>query len=164
MNSTAIYAGTFDPLTLGHCDLIARAARIFPKLILAVAANPNKEAFFSPEERVALARESLADLSNVVVESFSGLLVHYVREQGAHVLLRGLRAVSDFQYEFEMALTNRQLAPEVETLFLMPKQDYSYVSSSSVREIAGLGGDISLLVPPPVRKALKRKIAAQRKP
>jgi pantetheine-phosphate adenylyltransferase len=154
----AIYAGTFDPLTLGHLDLIERSAEIFDRLLLAVAVSSLKETLFSVEERVAMIREVVKHLpSNVDVDSFEGLLIDYARAKGATVLIRGLRAYSDFEYEFQMALTNRKLAPEIETLFMMPKETHSYISSSAVTEVARLGGDTSEFVPGPVLRALQRK-------
>ena len=155
----AVYAGTFDPMTYGHLDVAARAAHVFDHLTLAVAEDPRKTLMFSTAERLELARSSLAELANVEVVSFSGLLVSWARAQGIHTLIRGLRAFSDFEYEFQMALTNRKLAPDIETLFLMPNEDFSYVSSSMVREIAALGGDVAKFVPAPVAAALKRKLA-----
>lgn len=157
MMRTAIYAGTFDPITMGHLDVAQRAAKVVDKLILAVAVSTRKQALFSIDERVALARECVAELKNVEVDSFDGLLVDYARSRNVRLLIRGLRAFSDFEFEFQMALTNRKLAPEIETLFLMPNEDYSYVSSSTVREVAQFGGDPSLFVPAPVRAALARK-------
>lgn len=156
MRSHAIYAGTFDPLTLGHYDLVVRAAHIVDRLTLAVAANPRKQPLFALEERVAMAREALAAFPNVEVEPFDELVVNYARRRGVKLLVRGLRAFSDFEFEFQMALMNRQLAPEIETLFLMPKEEHSYVSSSSVREIAQYGGEITAFVPPNVATALWR--------
>jgi len=155
----AVYAGTFDPVTFGHVDVAERAAHVFDSLTLAVAEDPRKTLLFTVEERMALARESLAHLGNVEIVSFSGLLVEWARAQGIHTLIRGLRAFSDFEYEFQMALTNRKLAPDIETLFLMPNEDFSYVSSSMVREIAALGGPVGQFVPAPVAAALKRKLA-----
>ena len=155
----AVYAGTFDPMTYGHLDVAARAAHVFDHLTLAVAEDPRKTLMFSTAERLELARSSLAELANVEVVPFSGLLVNWARAQGIHTLIRGLRAFSDFEYEFQMALTNRKLAPDIETLFLMPNEDFSYVSSSMVREIAALGGDVAKFVPAPVAAALKRKLA-----
>lgn len=157
MNKKAIYAGTFDPMTLGHLDVVQRAARTFPELIVAVAAVTGKNTLFSQEERIALVKESVKGLSNVTVMAFDGLLVEYARSQGAGVLIRGLRAFSDFEYEFQMALTNRRLAPDIETLFLMPKQETSYVSSTNVKQVASLGGDVSEFVPAAVAEALSEK-------
>ena len=157
--SHAVYAGTFDPMTYGHLDVAARAAHVFERLTLAVAEDPRKTLLFSTAERLKLARSTLASLPNVEVVPFSGLLVDWARKRGIHTLIRGLRAFSDFEYEFQMALTNRKLAPDVETLFLMPNEDFSYVSSSMVREIAALGGDVDKFVPAPVAAALKKKLA-----
>jgi len=157
MNKKAIYAGTFDPITLGHLDVVERAARIFPELIIGVAALTGKDTLFSQEERVELVKAAVADLPNVRVESFEGLLVDYARSQGASVIIRGLRAVSDFEYEFQMALTNRRLAPDLETLFLMPKQDYSFLNSTNIKQVASLGGDVSEFVPECVEQALRSK-------
>ena len=155
----AVYAGTFDPMTYGHLDVATRAAHVFDRLTLAVAEDPRKTLLFDVEERVALARECLAKLPNVDVVPFGGLLVDWARQRGIHTLIRGLRAFSDFEYEFQMALTNRKLAPDIETLFLMPNEDFSYVSSSMVREIAALGGGVGQFVPPAVAAALQRKLA-----
>ena len=146
MTSAAIYAGTFDPLTLGHMDLIERSAEIFPQLILAVAIGTPKNTMFTTDERVEMAREVTAHIDAVEVVSFDGLLIHFARERGVDVLIRGLRAYSDFEYEFQMALTNRKMAPELETLFMMPKETHSYVSSSTVKEVSQLGGDPSEFV------------------
>jgi pantetheine-phosphate adenylyltransferase len=157
MKSLAIYAGTFDPLTLGHMDLIERSAEIFERVILAVAVDSGKHPLFGIEERVSMGKEVIRNMDNVTVEPFQGLLVDFARAKGARVLIRGLRAYSDFEYEFQMALTNRKLAPEVETLFMMPKEIHSYVSSSTVREVAALGGDTSDFVPPAVQKCIDRK-------
>lgn len=157
--SRAVYAGTFDPMTLGHLDVATRAAHVFEHLTLAVAEDPRKTLLFSVEERLELARTSVAGLANVEVVPFGGLLVNWARNRGIHTLIRGLRAFSDFEYEFQMALTNRKLAPDIETMFLMPNEDFSYVSSSMVREIAALGGDVDKFVPPAVAAALKRKLA-----
>jgi pantetheine-phosphate adenylyltransferase len=158
MNQKAIYAGTFDPMTLGHLDVVQRAARIFPELIVAVAAVTGKGTLFSQEERVELSRRAVEALPNVTVLPFEGLLVEYARAQGVGVLIRGLRAFSDFEYEFQMALTNRRLAPDIETLFLMPKQDYSYLCSTNVKQVAALGGNVDEFVPPDVAAALAAKI------
>ncbi len=154
MTRLAIYAGSFDPLTLGHFDLIERSSEIFESVILAVAENPQKNTLFTAAERVEVCRRVVDGMDNVSVESFDGLLIDYARSKGARVLIRGLRAYSDFEYEFQMALTNRKLAPELETLFMMPKETHSYVSSSTVREVAALGGDVSEFVPDAVRDAL----------
>ena len=157
MNKAAICAGTFDPITLGHLDVLERAARIFPRVIIGVACNPGKNPLFSAEERVALVKESTAHVKGIEVETFDGLLVDFAVDKGVQVIIRGLRAFSDFEYEFQMALTNRKLRSEIETLFLMPKQDYSYVSSSNVRTVASMGGDITQFVPTPVRDALQKR-------
>ena len=159
MMKIAIYPGSFDPITNGHLDVIQRAARLFDKVIVAVIRNPGKQPRFSLDERVEMIRSSVRSLRNVKVESFDGLLVNYARKKRAKVIVRGLRAVSDFDYEFQMALTNRKMAPEIETLFFMTDYKYSYLSSSFVKEIAGLGGKISELVPGPVARQLsKRKL------
>jgi pantetheine-phosphate adenylyltransferase len=154
---SAIYPGTFDPLTLGHLDVIERASRLFPRLIVAVGINASKEPLFSIEERLAMVRAAVKDMANVEVDAFAGLLVDYCRQKQVHALIRGLRAFSDFEYEFQMALTNRKLAPDVETIFLMPKETHSYVSSSMVREIAEMNGNIEDFVPAVVREALEKR-------
>ena len=160
MKTVAIYPGTFDPVTLGHEDVIERAARIFDHLTVAVAEGVSeKKPLFSVKKRTDLLGEVLKDFENVRVESFSGLLVDYARRKNCRVLIRGLRAFSDFEYEFQMALTNRKMAPDIETLFLMPKEDYSYVSSSVIREVANLGGDFSQFVSHPVFEALTQEFA-----
>ncbi|OGV64564.1 MAG: pantetheine-phosphate adenylyltransferase [Lentisphaerae bacterium RIFOXYC12_FULL_60_16] len=163
MKRLAIYAGTFDPLTYGHLDLIERSAELFERVILAVAVQTPKQVMFTTEERVAMASEVVRRIRNVTVESFDNLLVNYARERGVRVLIRGLRAYSDFEYEFQMALTNRKLAPEIETLFMMPKEVHSYVSSSTVKQVAQLGGDIRDFVPPTVRRYMRKVLAASRK-
>ena len=157
MNQAAICAGTFDPITMGHLDVIERASRIFPRVVIGVATKAGKTPLFNLEERLDLVRESTAHIKGIEVDSFTGLLVDFAESKGVRVIVRGLRAFSDFEYEFQMALTNRKLRSEVETIFLMPKQDYSYVSSSNVRSVAGLGGDTSAFVPPPVQRALKAR-------
>ena len=157
MSTKAIYPGTFDPITLGHVDVVRRAALIFPRLIVALSTNPRKAPLFTLAERLAMARQLAAEFPNVEVESFDGLLVDYARSRGCRILVRGIRAFSDFEFEFQMALTNRKLAPDIETLFLMPQEMYSVLSSSMVREIASLGGDTSELVPPYVQQALALK-------
>lgn len=157
MTRMAIYAGTFDPLTLGHYDLIERGAEIFERLILAIAVKADEPVLFSVEERLGMARDVVSGLANVEVDSFDSLLIDYARAKDARVLIRGLRAYSDFEYEFQMALTNRKMAPELETLFMMPKETHSYVSSSTVKEIARFGGDVSEFVPAPVCLALANR-------
>jgi pantetheine-phosphate adenylyltransferase len=156
--NTAVYPGTFDPITNGHSDIIARASRLFSKVVVAVAANPGKQPVFELSERVKLAKQALADLPNVEVLEFDTLLVDFARECGAAVILRGLRAVSDFEYEFQLAGMNRRLAPDVETMFLTPAEKFSYISSSLVREIAALGGDVTDFVNPAVAAALAEKV------
>lgn len=157
MNQAAIYAGTFDPLTYGHLDVIERAARIFPRVVVGVAASQEKSPLFSLEERMDLVRAATQELAGVEVAPFSGLLVDFAEQQEVEVIVRGLRAFSDFEFEFQMALTNRTMKPKIETLFLMPKQDYSYVSSSNVREVAKMGGDISQFVPDVIQQALHKR-------
>ena len=157
MNITAIYPGTFDPITHGHSDLIQRAARLFDHVIVAIAANPAKKPFFPLEKRIALARVVLKEFGNVEVCGFDTLLAHYAGARNAQVIVRGLRAVSDFEYEFQLASMNRRLAPKVETLFLTPAEQYAYISSSLVREIAALGGDVSAFVHEEVKTALAAK-------
>ncbi len=151
----AVYPGTFDPITNGHTDLVQRAALLFDQVIVAVASTPAKTPAFTAQQRVALATEVLADFPNVEVCSFDTLLVDLAKTKNATVILRGLRAVSDFEYEFQLASMNRHLAPNVETLFLTPAEEYAYVSSSLVREIAGLGGDITAFVHDKVLLALR---------
>lgn len=155
--TTVIYPGTFDPITKGHGDLINRAARLFDKIIIAVAESPNKNSLFDMNERVQMARDVTKTIHNVEVCGFSSLLAEFVREAKADVILRGLRAVSDFEYEFQLANMNRVLAPEVESLFLTPAEQYSYISSTLVREIAFLGGDVSKFVELKIAKALHEK-------
>ena len=152
----AVYPGSFDPITRGHEDLISRSLRFADKVIVAVAVNATKQPLFSPEERVVLIREAVSPAA-VEVRSFEGLLVDFARRVGATVIVRGLRAVSDFEYEFQMALMNRNLEPALETVFLVPAFDLTYLSSSLVREVARYGGDVSQLVHPAVLKALKQK-------
>jgi pantetheine-phosphate adenylyltransferase len=157
--TTVVYPGTFDPITNGHRDLIERAALRFDCVIVAVAGSTSKSTTFPMDERVALAREVLADIEGVEVSGFDGLLVDFARQRGAGVILRGLRAVSDFEYEFQLASMNRRLAPGVETMFLTPAEQYAFLSSSLVREIAALGGDVSPFVHPTVEAALRRRFA-----
>ncbi len=157
MNQAAVCAGTFDPITMGHLDVIERASRIFPRVVIAVAINSGKNPLFSLDERMALVRESTTHLKGIEIKSFDGLLVNFAESVKVRMIVRGLRAFSDFEYEFQMALTNRKLKPEIETIFLMPKQDYSYISSSNVREVAQLGGDTSQFVPQTVQRALEAR-------
>ncbi len=159
MSITAVYPGTFDPITCGHFDLIERAARFYDRLVIAVADNRNKNSLFTLDERVLLAKEVTRSLSNVEVIGFSGLLVDFVQEIDGNVLLRGLRAVSDFEYEFQLASMNRKLAPEIETMFMTPAEQFAFISSSLVREISVLGGDVSEFVHPVVGEALREKLA-----
>jgi len=154
----AIYPGSFDPVTNGHLDLIARGARIFDRLIVAVLQNVEKAPLFSATERTGMLREVTREWPNVEVDLFDGLLVDYVRRRNAQVILRGIRAISDYEYEFQMALMNRRLEPNVEAVFMMPAEKYSYVSSRLVREVAQLGGPIEGLVPPLVVERLKSKV------
>ncbi|MDE2120249.1 MAG: pantetheine-phosphate adenylyltransferase [Betaproteobacteria bacterium] len=156
---TAVYPGTFDPFTRGHEDLVRRASSLCERLIVGVAAGHHKNALFSIDERLDLAREILAPYPNVRVEGFTGLLKDFVEQQGAQVIVRGLRAVSDFEYEFQMAGMNRQLMPDVETLFMTPADQYQFVSGTFVREIALLGGDVGKFVVPLVTERLARKVA-----
>lgn len=153
----AMYPGTFDPITHGHWDLVKRAAGLFPKVVVAIAANPGKTPMFTLDERVDLARQVLADIPNVSVQGYSGLTIQFALQHGLGVIVRGLRAVSDFEYEFQLANMNRHLTPDVESVFLTPQDKYSYISSSLVREIAKLGGDVSEFVSPLVRDALAAK-------
>jgi len=154
---TAVYPGTFDPITNGHTDLVARASRLFERVIVAVAQDTAKRPFCEIDQRVELAQLVLTQFPNVEVTAFSGLLVRFCQAQGAEVVIRGLRAVSDFEYEFQLAGMNRRLAPEVETLFLTPAEQYAFISSSLVREIARLGGDVAEFVHPAVQQALAEK-------
>jgi pantetheine-phosphate adenylyltransferase len=155
----AVYPGTFDPLTNGHVDIILRGARLFDRIIVAMLVNPEKAPLFTVEERVATAREVFKDYPNVEVDTFDGLLVDYARRKHAQVIVRGLRAVSDFEYELQMALMNRRLHPEVETVFMMPAEAYTYLSSRLVKEIFALEGSITGLVPEVVETRLRQKAA-----
>ena len=159
MAVNAIYPGTFDPPTNGHLDLITRGSRIFSHLTVAILINPVKNPLFTVEERVEMLAEATAPLNNVSVGTFDGLMVEFARRQGATAVLRGIRAISDYEYEFQMALMNRRLAPEIETVFLQPAGRYSFVSSRMVKEVFSFGGDISGLVPPNVLKRLRQRIS-----
>ena len=155
----AVYPGTFDPVTNGHIDVIRRALRIFEKLVVGVAVNPEKGTLFSVEERVEMLRVSIRGWKNVRVEPFDNLAVDFARKQSASVILRGLRMLSDFEYEFQMALTNRRLGPGLETVFLMPSEEYAYLASRLIKEAAALGADVRDFVPAHVAKSLKEKLA-----
>ena len=157
MGRIAVYPGTFDPVTNGHIDLIERSLRIFDQMIVAVAANPKKNLLFSIEERVAMIREATSHFKNVAIEGFDVLLMDYTKQKKAVGIVRGLRAVSDFEYELQMALMNRRLNTHVETVFMMPSEEYSYLTSSIVKEVASYGGDVSGLVPEGVVSRLKKK-------
>jgi pantetheine-phosphate adenylyltransferase len=157
----AVYPGTFDPLTRGHEDLVRRAAGLFGEVVVAIADSKAKRPMFSLDERIDMAREALASYPNVEVAGFSGLLMDFMRAQAANVILRGLRAVSDFEYEFQMAGMNRQLYPDVETMFLTPSEQYMFISATMVREIATLGGDVSLFVSPSVVARIARLRASE---
>ncbi|WP_299876317.1 pantetheine-phosphate adenylyltransferase [uncultured Cocleimonas sp.] len=154
---TAIYPGTFDPITNGHIDLIHRAAKMFDNVIVAIASSTRKNPKFTLEERINMAEKVLADCPNVTVKGFQELLVDFAKKENAMILIRGLRAISDFEYEFQLASMNRNLAPDIESIFLMPADEYSFISSSLVKEVASLGGDISNFVHPLVNEALKNK-------
>ncbi len=158
MHTTAVYPGTFDPVTNGHTDLIMRAAALFPKLIIAVAANPSKQPKFSLAQRVELITSAIATLDNVTVVGFSGLLVDFAKQNQATVLVRGLRAVSDFEYEFQLASMNRKLYPALESVFLTPSEENRFISSTLVKEVALHGGDVSQFVPPQVVAALAKQL------
>ena len=157
-NRIAVYPGTFDPITLGHEDIVRRAANLFDEVIVAVACSTNKHTLFSLEERVSLAQGVFKKAENVKVVGFSGLLMQFVQEQGAQMVIRGLRAASDFEYEFQLAGMNRKLFPKLETLFLTPAEQYMFVSSSLVREVATLGGDVHQFVSPTVEAAILQKL------
>jgi pantetheine-phosphate adenylyltransferase len=160
----AVYPGSFDPLTNGHVDIIRRGARLFDRIVVAILVNASKHPLFTVEERMAVMHEVFGDASNVEVDTFDGLLVDYARRKQAHAIVRGLRGMSDFEYEMQMALMNRHLAPGVETVFMMPAEQYSYVSSHLVKEVAAHGGSVSGLVPPAVDRRLSAKRSASRKP
>jgi len=160
MSVSALYPGTFDPPTNGHIDLIQRGAKLFDHLIVAILNNPAKDPLFLVEERVEMLKESTSALSNVSVATFDGLMVDFARQQGVSAVLRGIRAISDYEYEFQMALMNRRLAPEIETVFLQPAGRYSFISSRMVKEVFSFGGDVIGLVPPNVLKRLRARIGA----
>ena len=156
---TVIYPGSFDPLTNGHLDVIQRAAKLFDQVIVAVARNDSKHPLFSQEERVQMVARAIRNLPHVEADSFEGLLIEYVERRGAQAVIRGLRAVADFEFEFQLALMNRKLNERIETIFMMPKDTYTFLSSRLVKEIASLGGDVSAFVPAHVRAALSSKLA-----
>jgi pantetheine-phosphate adenylyltransferase len=158
----AVYPGTFDPFTNGHRDILERALKIFPRMIVAVAGNPEKAPLFTLEERMAIIQEAVGDLRGVRVDAFHTLLVDYVSAQGASVVIRGLRAIADFEYEFQMALMNRRIAEEIETVFLMPHESYTYLSSRLVKEVSLLGGTVKGLVSPVAERMLKEKYRQMR--
>ena len=160
MQVTAVYPGTFDPITNGHLDIIGRGVRLFDQVIVALLKNADKEPLFSLSERLEIVGNAVKRFPNVRVESFDGLLVDYARKRGARAIVRGLRALSDFEYEFQMALMNRRLGPDIETVFMMPSEAYSYVSSRLVKQVVGLGGDASGLVPQEVVDRLKARYAS----
>jgi pantetheine-phosphate adenylyltransferase len=159
MSAKALYPGTFDPPTNGHVDLIQRGAKLFEHLTVAILNNPVKNPLFTVEERVEMLREVTASLPNVSISTFDGLMVEFARQQGATAVLRGIRAISDYEYEFQMALMNRRLAPEIETVFLQPAGRYSFISSRMLKEVFSFGGDVTGLVPPNVLKRLRGRIA-----
>lgn len=160
MSTRAIYPGTFDPLTNGHLDILSRAAVMFDEVILAIAASPGKKPMFSLNDRVALAQQATAHLANVEVVGFSDLMANFARDRQANVLVRGLRAVSDFEYELQLAHMNRHLLPSLESVFLMPAEKYSFVSSSLVKEVARHGGEVEAFLPEPIYQALLAKLSA----
>lgn len=158
----AIYPGTFDPVTYGHIDIIERASRIFDKIIVAIAHNESKKPLFSVEERVRMLKSAVKGMDNVVVDDFNGLVVEYAKRAGARVMIRGIRMISDFEYEFQMALTNRKFDAEIEAIFMMPHEKYSYISSKLIKEAASLGADVSKFIPEEVNKALRAKFSKKR--
>ncbi|OGW93792.1 MAG: pantetheine-phosphate adenylyltransferase [Omnitrophica bacterium RIFCSPLOWO2_01_FULL_45_24] len=157
-SNIAVYPGTFDPVTYGHIDIIRRAARIFDKVIIAVAHNDEKSPLFSVGERVSMLKDSIRGLKNVIIDDFDGLVVDYVKGKGASVMIRGLRMISDFEHEFQMALTNRKLSEKIETIFMMPNESYSYISSKLIKEAASLGADVKNFIPKKVQILLKKKL------
>ncbi|MBY0449178.1 MAG: pantetheine-phosphate adenylyltransferase [Cyanobacteria bacterium] len=158
MSQTAIYPGTFDPITLGHVDIVTRASRLYSRVILAIVRSPNKQTYLTLDERIDLAQASLAHLKNVEIEPFDGLIVNFAQQHQAPVLIRGLRATSDFEYEFMMSQMNKMLNPQIETMFMMAGLDYQFLSSSLVKEVSSLGGDVSRLVPSEVFRHLEFKL------
>lgn len=154
---TVVYPGTFDPFTNGHLDVIRRAKKIFPRVVVAVGPNPAKEALFNVEERVEMIRQSVRRIDSVEVTCFEGLITEFLRKKRFRVILRGIRTFTDYEYEFQMALTNRSIAGQIETVFIMPAEEYSYISSRLVKEVASLGGNVSGFVPPQVLRRLKQK-------
>ncbi|ANI80693.1 pantetheine-phosphate adenylyltransferase [Kosakonia oryzae] len=160
MSTKAIYPGTFDPITNGHIDIVTRAANMFTEVVLAIAASPSKKPMFNLEERVALAQSATAHLPNVTVVGFSDLMANFARAQQANILIRGLRAVADFEYEMQLAHMNRHLMPELESVFLMPSKEWSFISSSLVKEVARHQGDVAHFLPPNVHQALLEKLSA----
>lgn len=163
MKMKAIYPGNFDPITYGHIDLIKRAVKIFDEVIIAVSSGSQKQTLFTPVERRAMIKRAIKDFKNVKVEIFDGLIINYAGKKKINIILRGLRMLSDFEYEFQMALTNRKLNPSVETIFMMPSESYSYLSSKLIKEAASLGADLKGLVPAFVAYALKNKLKAKRR-
>jgi len=157
MNRKVVYPGTFDPITNGHIDIIKRASQLFDTVYVAVAESTGKNTMFSIQDRVKLVKDSIRGMRNVIVEPFDGLVVNYVKSRNSRVVIRGIRMISDFEYEFQMALTNRKIAPSVEIIFMMPSENYSYLSSRLIKEVAELGADISSFVPRSVEKALKKR-------
>ena len=160
--TSAVYPGSFDPITNGHVDIIERGLKVFDRVLVAVLKNPKKRPLFTTKERVKMIQEIFASNPKVEVRAFDGLLVDFARAQGTPVVIRGLRAISDFEYEFQMALMNRSLAPDIETFFMMPSVHYSFLSSNLVREVAGLGGSVEGLVPGPIARKLRGRVARAR--
>lgn len=160
---TVVYPGSFDPITNGHLDVVQRAARLFDRVIVAILVNDSKTPLFTMAERKVLTQRAVEHLSNVQVDTFTGLLVDYVERSGGEAVIRGLRAVSDFEFEFQLALMNRKLSEKVETIFMMPKETYTFISSRMIKEVASLGGDVASFVPPHVEAALREKYASPRR-